>query len=84
MFESSIKKKKEEAREIYVPAPPTILSVLPNGVSIASKATLPTVNRLIFIFFSKISKSISDNLIISNLVIKSTRIIPCEFVFLMQ
>jgi len=41
--------KKEEASEINVPAPPTIFSVFPKGVSIASKATLPTVNKLILI-----------------------------------
>jgi hypothetical protein len=30
-----------------VAAPPIILSVLPNGVSMASKATVPTTNKLI-------------------------------------
>jgi hypothetical protein len=40
--------KNEEAKEINVPAPPTILSVFPNGVSIASNATLPTVTNFIY------------------------------------
>lgn len=30
----------------YVAAPPKILSVFPKGVSIASKATVPTINNL--------------------------------------
>jgi hypothetical protein len=32
---------------MYVAAPPIILSVLPKGVSIASKATVPITRRLI-------------------------------------
>jgi hypothetical protein len=36
---------------MYVPAPPKILSVFPKGVSIASKATVPTINNL-FIYMS--------------------------------
>ena len=39
--------KNEDAKVMKVPAPPTILSVFPNGDSIASKATLPTVTNLI-------------------------------------
>ena len=46
--------KNEEERQIYVAAPPTILSVFPKGVSIASKATVPTTNTLISIFFANI------------------------------
>jgi hypothetical protein len=38
---------------MYVPAPPIILSVFPKGVSIASKATLPTVNKLILKILNK-------------------------------
>jgi hypothetical protein len=34
---------------MYVAAPPTILSVFPNGVSMASKATVPTAKRLIIL-----------------------------------
>ena len=41
-----LKLKKEAESPIYVPAPPKILSVLPKGVSIASKATVPTINNL--------------------------------------
>jgi len=33
-----------------VPAPPTILSVFPKGVSMASNATLPTVANFISLF----------------------------------
>src|SRR5690606_15010220 len=36
---------------IYVAAPPKILSVLPKGVSIASKATVPTINNLLIKLF---------------------------------
>jgi hypothetical protein len=43
--------KKDADKEIKVPAPPTILFVLPNGVSMASKATLPTVTRRIINYF---------------------------------
>jgi hypothetical protein len=43
--------KNEAERVIKVPAPPTILSVFQNGVSIASKATLPTVIKRIIIIF---------------------------------
>ena len=32
---------------MYVAAPPNILSVLPKGVSIASNATVPTINNLL-------------------------------------
>ena len=38
--------KIEVDKQIYVAAPPTILSVFPNGVCIASKATVPTTKRL--------------------------------------
>jgi hypothetical protein len=44
--------KKEADKPMYVPAPPKILSVLPNGVSIASKATVPTINNLFIIYVS--------------------------------
>src|SRR5690625_3329094 len=40
----------EAAIPIKVAAPPNILSVLPNGVSIWSKATVPTTNKLIYLF----------------------------------
>ena len=36
-------KKHDAAKEIYVAAPPTVFSATPNGVSIRSKATVPTV-----------------------------------------
>jgi hypothetical protein len=38
--------KKLDAEPILVAAPPKILSVLPKGVSIASKATVPTIKSL--------------------------------------
>ncbi len=38
---------KEDAIPIYVAAPPKILSVFPKGDSNLSKATVPTVNKLI-------------------------------------
>ena len=43
--------KTEDAIPIYMPEPPKILSTLPNGVSIESKATVPTISNL-FIFDS--------------------------------
>ena len=42
--------KKLAEWQMYVAAPPIILSVFANGVSIASKATVPTTKRLIKIF----------------------------------
>jgi hypothetical protein len=36
-----------------LPEPPVILSVLPNGVSMASNATVPTTKRLMKNFFCK-------------------------------
>lgn len=43
--------EKELDRLIYKPDPPTTLSVFPNGVSIASNATVPATNKLIIIKF---------------------------------
>ncbi len=43
--------KFEADKPIKVAAPPNILSVLPKGVSIASKATVPTITNL-FIYRS--------------------------------
>ena len=40
------KLKCEAESPINVPAPPKILSVFPKGVSIASKATVPTIKSL--------------------------------------
>ena len=42
--------KNEADNPIYVAAPPKILSVFPKGVSIASKATVPTINSLLIYF----------------------------------
>ena len=44
------------AKLMYVQAPPMILSVLPNGVSMASNATVPTLTKLMNYFFGKYSK----------------------------
>ena len=38
--------KKEAYKPINVAAPPKILSVFPKGVSMASKATVPTMSNL--------------------------------------
>jgi hypothetical protein len=46
--------KKDAAKLMYVAAPPTILSVFPNGVSMASKATVPTIKILILVFQANI------------------------------
>ena len=47
--------KAEAAKPIKVAAPPRILSVFPNGVSMASNATVPTANNFIFICFYPMS-----------------------------
>ena len=39
--------RKFADKEMYVAAPPIILSVLPKGVSIASKATVPMIKSLL-------------------------------------
>ena len=44
---ADFKLKCEAESPIKVPAPPYILSVFPKGVSMASKATVPTAKRLI-------------------------------------
>src|ERR1700761_4713450 len=46
--------KYDALKPIYVAAPPTVLSILPNGVLILSKATVPTINKLIFQIFAQI------------------------------
>jgi hypothetical protein len=54
--------KYEAARLIYVAAPPIILSVLPKGVSIASKATVPTTTKLMEKYYCK-QRGKSSNMI---------------------
>ncbi len=45
--------KNDDDKPIYVAAPPRILSVFPNGVSIASNATVPTISNLFIMSFLK-------------------------------
>jgi hypothetical protein len=46
---------------MYVAAPPRILSVFPKGVSMASKATVPTTNKLIILFLEIFCANILHN-----------------------